>query len=103
MEKKGNIKVQLLVEKPEALGNFLTTHRLLLPLHLEARRHGNNTPLCCPNLSPGKHPGHMKYAFIPCLFVVAVVVVGEREKLNHMTELLPGVRDRAGCPECRTS
>lgn len=95
--------MQLLVEKPEALGNFLTTHSLLLLLHLEARRHGNNTPLYCPNPSPGKHPGHMKYAFILCLFVVAVVVVGEREKLNHMTELLPGVRDSAGRPECRTS
>lgn len=45
----------------------------------------------------------MKYVFIPCLFVVAVVVVGEKGKLNHMTELLPGVRDRADRAECRTS
>ena len=57
----------------------------------------NNVPLYRPNPSPGKHPGHMKRVFIPCLFVVAVVVVvvGERRKLNHMTERLPGVRDRA--------
>lgn len=55
--------------------------------------------------SPGKHPGHIKYIFIPRLFVIAVVVVvvGERGKLNHMTELLPGDRDRADCPKCRTS
>lgn len=46
MEKKGNIKVQSLVDKP-ALGNFLTIQRLLLLLHLEAcrsREVWNNSP-----------------------------------------------------------
>lgn len=38
MEKKGNIKVQSLVDKPAVLGNFLTIQRLLPLLHLEAGR-----------------------------------------------------------------
>lgn len=104
-KKKGNIKVQSLVDKPAALGNFLTIQKLLLLLHLGARRGREVWKQHTLISSPGKHPGHIKYAFIPCLFVVAVVVavVGEKGKLNRMTELLPGARDRAERPECRTS